>query len=172
MESSKDINNVKADYIANLSEQGLEQLLNNLIRKYYKAFMDGDVAKMESTMEFIQDIDLIVEDNQFAFDEFINYCMLINANFIIKTLFKHDIELKPYIDLNIKRNDAIKTFGESFKRNKYAFIDGVDRINIRNLYDLCKDDQTINADIMVIVDALHDSFINKEKYKDEITGGA
>ena len=170
MESSKDIGNVKSDYVASLSEQGLEQLLQNLVRKYYKAFIDGDAAKMESTIEFINDIELIVEDNQFAFDEFVNYCMLCNANFIIKTLFKHDIDLKPYINMNIKRNDAIKMFGKAFERNKYAFIHGVDRINIKNLYDLCKDDPTINDEIMAIADALHESFIDKEKHKNEIGG--
>lgn len=170
MESSKNIANVKAEYVASLSEQGLEHLLQNLVRKYYQAFIDGDVAKMESTMDFIKDIELIVEDKQFAFDEFLNYCMLCNANFIIKTLFKHDIELKPYFDASISKKNAWSNLVSAFNCGKYSHIDGVDRINIKNLHDLCKDDPTINAEILAIANALHDSFIEKEKHKNEIGG--
>ena len=172
MESSKQIGNVKADYVASLSEQGLEQLLQNLARKYYQAFVDGDAAKMESTMDFIKDIELIVDNNGYAFDGFINYCMLCNANFIIKTLFKHDIELNPYCDVSISTKNVWSEFVDAFNSGKYSHINGADRINIRNLYQMCKDDPTINAEIMAIVDALHESFIDKEKYKDEFVGGA
>ena len=171
MESSKNIGKIKYEHIINLSEQGLEQLLHNLVRKYYQAFIDGDVAKMESTMEFINDIKFIVEDKQFAFDEFVNYCMLCNANFIIKTLFKHDFELKPYIDVEIKSFGGIlDRFANAYETNCYLFISGADRINIRNLYDLCKDDPTINGEIMAIVDALHESFVDKEKYQNVVDG--
>ena len=170
MESSKNIGNVKADYVASLSEKGLEQLLQNLVRKYYQAFMDNDVGKMQSTMEFIKDIELIVEDNQYSFDEFLNYCMLCNANFIIKTLFKYDIDLKPYCDASISAKNSFDNLINAFRNSKSSFINGVDRINIRNLYDLCKDDPTINDEIMAIVDALNDSFIDKEKYQNGVGG--
>lgn len=173
VESLNKVDNLKLEYIASLSENGLEQLLDGLVKKYYKAYVDGDVAKMESTMEFINDIKFMVEDKQFAFDEFINYCMLCNANFIIKTLFKHDIELKPYADVKIKSFGGIlDRFANAYETNCYLFISGTDRINIRNLYDLCVADETLDGEIMAIVDALHESFVDKEKYKDELVGGA
>ena len=168
MESSKNVGKIKYDYIANLSEQGLEQLLQSLARKYYQAYVDGDIAKMESTMDFIKDIELIVEDKQFAFDEFLNYCMLCNANFIIKTLFKHDIELKPYFDASVGKKNAWSNLVSAFNCGKYSHIDGVDRINVRKLYALCNADETIDAEIMDIVTALYDSFVDKERYKDEV----
>ena len=94
------IDNMKLDYIGTLSESGLEQLLQKLVRKYYQAFIDGDKSKMESTMDFINDVSLIVEDNHIVIDEYVNYCMLCNADFIIQTLFKNGLELKPFHDLN------------------------------------------------------------------------
>lgn len=165
------IDNVKLDYIGTLSESGLEQLLQKLVRKYYQAFIDGDKSKMESTMDFINDVSLIVEDNHIVIDEYVNYCMLCNADFIIQTLFKNGLELKPFHDLNIVQYDGFENLANAFKRNKYAFINGADRINIKDLHQMCKDDPTINAEIMAIVDALHESFIDKEKYQNEINGG-
>lgn len=166
------IDNVKLDYIGTLSETGLEQLLDGLIKKYYQAYVDGDAEKMELTLSFIEDIDLILEDKLYSFDSFVNYCMLCNANIIIKTLFKNDIDLKPYHDASISKENAFDNLIKAFNNSKYSFIHGVDRINIKNLHQMCKEDPTINAEIMAIVDALHDSFIDKEKYKDEINGGA
>ena len=131
------IDNVKLDYIGTLSETGLEQLLDGLIKKYYQAYVDGDAEKMELTLSFIEDIDL-----------------------------------KPYHDASISKENAFDNLIKAFNNSKYSFIHGVDRINIKNLHQMCKEDPTINTEIMAIVDALHDSFIDKEKYKDEINGGA
>ena len=164
----KNIDNIKFDYIENLSEQGLEQLLQNLSKKYYIAYVGGDFAKMESIMEFIKEIDFTVDHGQYSIDNFINYCMLCNANFIIQTLVKHDIELNPYADLSIRTNGTLDAFGKQFERNKYAFINSDDRINMKKLYGLCNADDSIDADILAVVDALYCSFIDKEKHKDEV----
>ena len=164
------LDEVKLEYIETLSDNGLEQLIDGLSKRYYQAFIDGDVDRMNSTLSFIEDIDLIVEDKQYDFNCFVNYCMLCNANFIIKTIYKKDIELNPFYNPGMKKNDAIKMFGKAFERNKYAFIGGADRIHIKNLHQMCKEDPTINAEIMAIVDALHESFIDKEKHKNEIGG--
>ena len=172
MESSRNVSKIKYEHITNLSEQGLEQLLQSLARKYYQAFIDGDVAKFKSTIDFINEIELIVEDERFAFDSFVNYCMLCNANFIIKTIYKNGLDLKPYNDASIKTNTGVDNLVKSFNNSKYSFIHGVDRINIKNLHQMCKEDPTINAEIMAIVDALHESFVDKEKHKDEKIGGA
>lgn len=162
----KNIDNIKFDYIDNLSEQGLEQLLQNLSRKYYIAYVGGDVAKMESIMEFIKEIEFAIDNITFDFNGFVNYCMLCNANFIIQTLVKHDIELNPYANVPIKSNGGLGAFGKAFERNKYAFIGSEDRINIKKLYGLCNADDSIDADIIAVVDALYCSFIDKEKHND------
>ena len=162
----KNIDNVKFDYIENLSEQGLEQLLGNLTKKYYLACVNGDVAKMDSTMEFIKEIDFTVDNASFNFDGFVNYCMLCNANLIIQTLVKHDVELNPYANLSIRSNGGLDAFGKAFERNKYAYINSDDRINLKKLYGLCNADESIDADIVAIVDALYCSFIDKEKHED------
>lgn len=162
----KNIDNIKFDYIENLSEQGLEQLLANLTKKYYIACVGGDDAKMNSTIEFIKEIDFAVNNVTLNFDGFVNYCMLCNANFIIKTLIKKDIELNPYANVSIRSNGGLDAFGKAFERNKYAFITANDRINIKKLYELCNADESIDADIIAIVNALYCSFIDKEKHKD------
>lgn len=157
------VENIKFDYIENLSDQGLEQLLQNLSRKYYFAYVGGDVAKMDSIMAFIKEIDFAVDNVQFSFDSFVNYSMLCNANIIIKTLVKHDVELNPYANVSIRNNNGLSAFGKAFERNKYAYIGNDDRINIKKLYELCNVDNTIDDDIIAIVNALYCSFIDKEK---------
>jgi len=168
MDSLKNVSDTKHDYIANLSEQGLEQLLQGLSRKYYQAYVNGDVDRVQSTLSFIKDVEMIVEDKQIAFDVFVNYCMLCNANFIIKTLFKNDIELKPYGDLSLRTNTAVDNLTSAFKRNKYAFIDGSDRINIKNLYGMCVADESLDGDIMELVETIYNSFIDKENYRNDV----
>lgn len=162
----KNIENIKFDYIENLSEQGLEQLLQNLSRKYYIAYIGGDVAKMESIMEFIKEIDFTIDNASLDFDGFVNYCMLCNANFFIQKLVKHDVELNPYVNLSIRSNSGLDAFGKAFERNRYAYINSDDRMNMKKLYRLCNADESIDADILAVVDALYCSFIDKEKHED------
>lgn len=172
VDSLNKVDNLKMEYIASLSENGLELLLDSLTKKYYKAYVDGDADKMQSAMAFIKDIEMIVEDKLYSFDVFVNYCMLCNANIIIKAFCKSDVELLPYGVASINPQNSFDNLISAFNNSKYAYIHGVDRINIRKLYDLCVADETLDGEIMAIVGALHDSFIDKEKYKDEINGGA
>ena len=168
VEIPSNVDNIKYNYIENLSEQGLEQLLQNLSRKYYIAYVGGDVAKMESIMEFINEIDFAVDNVLFNFDSFVNYTLLCNANLIIQTLVKHGIEIVPYASVSIRNHDGLSAFTKAFERNKYAFITNDDRINIKKLYELCNADESIDADIIAIVDALYCSFVDKEKHNGEI----
>jgi len=170
MESLKKIDNLKMEYVQSLSEKGLEQLLDGLTKKYYQAFVDGNVDKMNSTLSFISDVEMIVEDELYSFDSYVNYCMLCNANIIIKALCNNGIDLKTYSDASIRTNTGVDNLVKAFNSGKYSHINGVDRMNIRNLYDLCVADETLDEDIMAIVTALNDSFIDKEKYKDNGVG--
>lgn len=172
VESLNKVDNLKMEYVATLSENGLEQLLDGLTKKYYQAYVVGDVDKMKSTLAFIKDVEMMVEDELYAFDSFVNYCMLCNANIIIKALCKSDVELKPYGDASIRTNTGVDNLVKAFNSGKYSHINGADRMNIRNLYALCVADESIDEDIMELVNALNDSFIDKEKYKDELVGGA
>ena len=167
MESLKKVNDAKLDYIESLSETGLEQLLNTLIKKYYQAYLDNDVDKLQSTLSFIEDIELIVEDKGFDFGNYINYCLLCNAIFIIKTIFKQNVELKPYYDATIKKQSALDGLTNAFHSNKRSFVNGADKVRIKDLHEMCKHDPTINEDIMQLVDAIYDSFANL----DESNGG-
>ena len=162
MESLKNIENIKYEYVEQLSENGLAQLLDSLTKKYYQAFLDGDADKMNSTIDFIKDVELIVEDKLFEFGDYVNYLMLCNAFAIISIVFKNGLDLKPYMDATLDKNDNIKSFAKSFERNRYAFITGNDRINIKNLYGMCKADESLNDGIMDIVETLYCSFIDKE----------
>lgn len=172
VESSIKIDNVKMEYVASLSENGLATLLDGLTKKYYQAYVDGNVDKMKSTLSFISDVEMIVEDKQYDFNGFINYCMLCNANIIIQALCNNGIDLKPYNNASIRTNGNVDNLINAFHNSKYAFINGVDRMNIAKLYDLCVADESLDGEIMEIVTALNDSFIDKEKYKDKTNGGA
>ena len=170
VESLKKIEEMKLQYVESLSEKGLEQLLDGLTKKYYQAFIDGDVDKMKSTLSFIKDVEMIVEDELYSFDCYVNYCMLVNANIIIKALCKSDVELSTYGDASIRTNTGVDNLVKAFNSGKYSHINGVDRMNIKKLYELCVADETLDEDIMELANALNDSFIDKEKYNETGVG--
>ena len=66
VESLNKVDNLKMEYVATLSENGLEQLLDGLTKKYYQAYVVGDVDKMKSTLAFIKDVEMMVEDELYA----------------------------------------------------------------------------------------------------------
>lgn len=73
------LDEVKLEYIETLSDNGLEQLIDGLSKRYYQAFIDGDVDRMNSTLSFIEDIDLIDENSANA--DVMELCMLIDVDF-------------------------------------------------------------------------------------------
>ena len=165
VESFNKINQDKLDVVADLSIDGVMNLIDNMVKKYYLAYVDNDVDKCKSALTFIHDVVYMFEDDVDLLEQYVNYSMLNNANFIVATLFEREMELNPFVEVEVQSSDGFNGLAHAIRSSLNMKIDKVDKVNIMNLHQMCKDDPTINAEIVEIVDALYDSF-------NRIPGGA
>lgn len=162
MENFNQIKQDELNVIANLSEDGLMHMLDKLSKKYYKAFMDNDVAKCKSTIAFINDIVYMFEDDMMYLPQYINSCMLKNANFILKTIYKSDYDLEYFDEVEVESLVGLNSLSSSIRRSLKMKIDNVDKVNIKNLHDMCVVGETVDENMVELVNALYDSFNSKE----------
>ena len=162
VESLNKINQDKLEIIANLSITGVMNLIDNMVKKYYLAYVDNDADKCKSTFAFIHDVVYMFEDDVDLLEQYVNYSMLNNANFIVATLFERDMELNPFVEVEVQSSDGFNGLANAIKNSLNLKIDNIDKVNIKNLHQMCNDDPTINAEIMELVDALYSSFNKKD----------
>lgn len=162
VESLNRINQDKLEVIANLSINGVMNLIDNVVKKYYLAYVDNDIAKCKSTLMFINDVVYMFEDDVDLLEQYVNYSMLKNANSIVATLFERDVKLNPFVEVDVASTGAFKNLSQSIRDSLKVKIDKVDKLNIKNLHDLCSSDETVNAEIVELVDALYYSFNKKD----------
>ena len=162
VESLNRINQDKLEVIANLSINGVMNLIDNVVKKYYLAYVDNDVTKCKSTLMFINDVVYMFEDDVDLLEQYVNYSMLKNANSIVATLFERDVKLNPFVEVDVASTGAFKNLSQSIRDSLKVKIDKVDKLNIKNLHDLCSSDETVNTEIVELVDALYNSFNTKD----------
>lgn len=162
VESLNKINQDKLEIIANLSIDGVMNLIDNMVKKYYLAYVDNNADKCKSTLTFIHDIVYMFEDDVDLLEQYVNYSMLNNANFIVATLFERDMELNPFVEVEVQSSDGFNGLANAIKNSLNVKIDKVDKVNIKNLHDLCASDGTVSAEIVELVDALYSSFNKKD----------
>ena len=162
MDNFNQIKQDELNVIANLSEDGLMHMLDKLSKKYYKAFMDNDVDKCKSTIAFIHDIVFMFEDDVNYLPQYINSCMLKNANFILKTIYKSDYDLEFYDEVEVESLVGLNSLSSSIRRSLKMKIDKVDKVNLKNLHDMCVVGETVDENMVELVNALYDSFNSKD----------
>ena len=167
VENYNKINQDKLEMIANLSINGVMNLIDNIVKKYYLAYVDNDVAKYNSTLNFINDVVYMFEDDVDLLEQYVNYSMLKNANFIVATLFERDMKLNPFVEVDVASTGAFKDLSQSIRDSLKVKIDKVDKVNIKNLHGLCASDESVSAEIVELVDALYYSFNKKDGDADE-----
>ena len=158
MDNFNQIKQDELNVIANLSEDGLMHMLDKLSKKYYKAFMDNDVDKCKSTIAFIHDIVFMFEDDVNYLPQYINSCMLKNANFILKTIYKSDYDLEFYDEVEVESLVGLNSLSSSIRRSLKMKIDKVDKVNLKNLHDMCVVGEIVDENMVELVNALYDSF--------------
>ena len=78
--------------IYELTASELKQLLMDLVKKYYLAYINNDADGMESIKNKINEV-LVVYDDATEIKQYFNYCIGVNTNIIIKSILKKDGEL-------------------------------------------------------------------------------
>ena len=101
---------------------------------------------------------------------YINYCMILYLNLIVKTTIKRDMELQAPFDVDFTNDsNSWNSLATMIKNSMATRIDSVDKVNLRNLKDMCVAGATVDEDMVELVDALCDSFkIKQEQYHERI----
>lgn len=167
MDSYKRLEQEKLQIIADLSDDGVAKLIDSTIKKYYQAYIDGDKSKFNNAWFTLKEVIVMFEDEYHGLYEYINHCMCKYANLVIESGFKRDFELYAPFGVEFKSNANFNNLSASIKRSIAVKIDSVDRINIKNLHDLVSSDESVNEDIVELVNALYDSFLAKDGGADE-----
>lgn len=167
MESLNKINQEKLQVIANLSEDGVAKLIDRTIKKYFHAYVSGDELKFNKTWNSLKEIIMMFEDDYMTIYEYINYCMCKYSNLIVENTFKRDFELYAPFEIELQNDMNANTFSASIKRSLDLRIGGADKVNLRNLKEVCVVGAIIDEDMVEIVNALCESFKVKEKQKIE-----
>lgn len=161
MEYLHKINQEKLNIISNFNEQELMVLLDSLIKKYYSAYVYGDVDKCKSLISFIEDVIFMFEDDMEYLPQYINFRMLQHANSILKSVFKHDFDYAGY-EVAIESINPAYSLSASIRNSFKVKIDKVDKVNIKNLHDMVANGDISDSNVAVLVNALYDSFLAKE----------
>ena len=162
MESLKNIDNEKLEIISKWNKNELMVFIDKLTKRYYKAYVDNDVDKCKSTIAFIQDIVFMFEDDMVYLPQYINSCMLKNANFILRTIYKSDYDLEYYDEVEVESLVGLNNLSSSIRRSLKMKIDKVDKVNLKNLHDMCVVGETVDENMVELVNALYDSFNSKD----------
>ena len=163
MESLNKLNQEKLQVVANLSEDGVAKLIDGTVKKYFHAYISGDELKFVKSWNALKELIVMFEDDYLTIYDYINYCMCKYSNLIVESVFKSDFELYAPFDVEFKNDIYANTLSASIKRSLDLRIDSVDKVNLRNLKDICVVGATVDEDMVELVNALCESFKIKEK---------
>lgn len=150
------------EIIADSNKEEVMHIIDTLTSKYYLAYMDKDFATCKSYISFIHDIIYMFEDDMQYLEQYTNFSMLQTANLILKTVFQKDYDLECYSDVEVKSTSGVRNLANVIKESQKIKIDNVDKMNIKYLHDVCAVGETIDENIVDIVDALYTSFNSKD----------
>ena len=169
MNDIKQIKQKELEIIADSNKEEVMHIIDTLTSKYYLAYMDKDFATCKSYISFIHDIIYMFEEDMQYLEQYTNYSMLQTANLILKTVFQKDYDLECYSDVEVKSTSGLNNLANTIKKSQKMRINNVDKMNIKNLHDICAVDETIDENIVNIVDALYTSFNSKDTNNDADT---
>ena len=169
MNDIKQIKQKELEIIADSNKEEVMHIIDTLTSKYYLAYMDKDFATCKSYTSFIHDIIYMFEEDMQYLEQYTNYSMLQTANLILKTVFQKDYDLECYSDVEVKSTSGLNNLANTIKKSQKMRINNVDKMNIKNLHDICAVDETIDENIVNIVDALYTSFNSKDTNNDADT---
>lgn len=161
MESLNKLNNEKLDVISKFNEQELMVLIDSLSKKYYSDYIDGNINKCKSTIALMNDVIFMFEDDMKFLHQYINFSFLKHANFIIKTIYKHDDVFNGF-EMDVESINPTYSLSASIRKSFKVKIDKVDKVNIKHLHDLVVNDENMDDNVVELVNALYDSFLAKE----------
>ena len=170
MDSFNKLNQKKLQTIANLSEDGLAILIDGTVKKYYHAYVNGDETKFNNAWNSLKEIIFMFKEDYNNIYDYINFCMVKYSNLIVKNSLKRDFELYAPFDVDFSNDsNAWNSFASMIRNSMDLRIDGVDKVNLRNLKSMCVIGETIDEDMVELVNALCDSFnIKQEQYHERI----
>lgn len=149
----------KVEILLDLSDEEIERYILSLSQSYYKAILEKDSQAIASVIESLK---LIVETYEYKapdIDEFINYCFVKSSNAIFKKVF--DLHCTLWIPNEKSFASNTNTLLFSLDASRMKVIN--DAQNIKEMYELVKDDDSIDERI---VEGIYKLYIETKMYLD------
>lgn len=128
MASIENIVKEKNKLIYEMDSKESKEFIMNLIRKYYLCYVNDNVDGMESCKDKLHKF-LVIYSNDDELVNYVNYCIAINSNIIIKAILKKDGELlNPIETIN---DDKFKSLNERMKESVEYFKALDDEMNAK-----------------------------------------
>ena len=141
----------KVKILLDLSDDEIERYILSLSQSYYKAILKKDA---QSIANIIESLKLIIETYEYKahdIDEFINYCFVKSSNAILRKVFDLDCTLWNPSEKSFSPDT--NSLGFSLDASRMKFIN--DAQNIEELYEIMKDDDSIDERIVEGISNLH-----------------
>lgn len=155
MSELKELKNKKNDIILNLDEDDIEKYIMSLSRKYYASLINGDALGLENVIESLKDIKKIYEFKYPDISDYINYCLVISSNKILRKVFDVDCILWTPNEKSITSFEGFN-LAYSIERSRKKIIN--DECNVKELYEMVLSDETIDDAIVDKITDLYNSF--------------
>ena len=128
MASIENIVKEKNKLIYEMDSKETKEFIMNLIRKYYFCYVNNNSDGMESCKDKLHKF-LVIYSNDDELVNYVNYCIAINSNIIIKAILKKDGELLNPIETI--DDDKFKSLNERMKESVEYFKALEDEMNAK-----------------------------------------
>lgn len=156
MSELKELQNKKRDIILNLDDDSLEKYIMSLTQKYYVNLINGDASGLENVIESLKNIADFYEIKYLDISDYINYCLVISSNKVLKKVFDVDCILWTPSEKSIASDEGFNSLSYSIERSRKKHIN--DKCNVKELYEMVLSDGNIDDAIVDKVTDVYNSF--------------
>lgn len=146
MSDLKRLQHKKKEIILNLDSDEVEGYVMSLAQKYYASMIDNDPSGIEQIVESLNDIVEIYESRFFDISDYINYCLVISSNKVLKKTFDLNCRLWIPNEKNIDLDKGFNSLMYSLEDSRKKIIN--DESNVKELYEMVSSDESIDEAIV------------------------
>ena len=156
MTTIKELQRKRMEIIMNFEKEDLENYIMQLSHKYHAKLLKKDSKSLEEIIETLSEIMDLYKNAYPDIHDFIDYCLFISGNDIFMKVFELNCKLWTPNDKSLEGASGFKHLTQALEDSRLAIIN--DECNVKELYDLVCDDETISEEISDKVEKLYNSF--------------
>ena len=146
MSDLKQLELKKREIISNLEDCEVEAYVMSLAKKYYASVIKGDVVGIANVIESFNTIVKMYEDKYFDVSDYINYCLVISSNNLLKEVFDLNCSLWTSNPKSIDLDVGLNSLGFTLEASRKKIIN--DECNVKELYEMISSAENIDEAII------------------------